>query len=118
MDINDKKVTSDTVTGTPVTSGPSSGTSNFSAASTHGTVINLDKSKSFTKIVQEIDDGTEALLITYDKDKGQIDVYHNGEKINTSVFDSQLNGLSSFYELVKNVLDKCRKWSTAWMPSN
>ena len=118
MDINDKKVTSDTVTGKPVASGPSSTTSNFSAASTHGTVINLDKSKSFTKIVQEIDDGTEALLITYDKDKGQIDVYHNGEKINTSVFVSQLNGLSSFYELVKNVLDKCRKWSTAWMPSN
>jgi len=118
MDINDKKVTSDTVTGKPVTSGPSSTTSNFSAASTHGTVINLDKKKSYSKIVQEIEDGTEALLITYDKDKGQIDVYHNGEKVNTSVFDSQLNGLASFYEIVKNVLDKCKKWSTAWMPSN
>ena len=68
--------------------------------------------------MQEIEDGTEALLITYDKDKGQIDVYHNGEKVNTSVFDSQLNGLASFYEIVKNVLDKCKKWSTAWMPSN
>ena len=64
MDIDDKKVTSDTVTATP-----------------HGTVINLDKKKSYSKIVQEIEDGTEALLIPNDKDKGQIDVYHNGEKV-------------------------------------
>jgi len=93
---DDKKVTSHSVTAK-------------TKLTPQGTVINLDKKKTEPDIVQEIEDGTEALLVTYDKDTAQIDVYHNGLYINSVKCDSHINGLVSFYEIVKDVLDKCRK---------
>tara|TARA_R100001591_G_scaffold89229_1_gene95285 strand:+ start:771 stop:1082 length:312 start_codon:yes stop_codon:yes gene_type:complete len=66
-------------------------------------------------IVQILEEGTDAILITYEKKKSQITLYYNGNEIDKAVFAKKLKAETGFYALFDYVQDKFRSWSDAWV---
>ena len=68
-----------------------------------------------TDVIQTIGAETEAVLITYDKEKGEIKLFHNSVELDKAVFAKSFRANVSFYALFDTILDKFQDWRTAWM---
>ena len=66
-------------------------------------------------IVQTLGAETDAILITYERDKKQITLFHNGVEIDKAVFAKALKAETGFYALFDYVQDKFKSWSDAWV---
>ena len=86
---------------------------NFDAATTNVKEVNFKNDP--TNIIQTIGADTEAVLITFDKNRGEIKLYHNGVELDKAVFAKQFRANVSFYSLFDIILDKFEDWRTAWM---
>jgi|TARA_R100001086_G_scaffold232187_1_gene153300 predicted FMN-binding regulatory protein PaiB len=86
---------------------------------THPTVSSgstvVDFKKNPDDIVQTLGADTDAILITYERDKGELKLYHNGIEIDKAVFAKQLKAETGFYALFDYLQDKFKSWRTAWM---
>ena len=85
----------------------------FDAASTNIKEVNFKNDP--TDIIQTIGAETEAVLITYDREKSEIKLFHNGVELDKAVFAKQFRANVSFYALFDTILDKFQDWRTAWM---
>ena len=124
MDDNDKKrSTLETVidnlsTLKPGPSTASSGTSDDLPPGTFAAGSNIrevDFKRSPDDIVQTLGADVDAILITYERDKGEIKLYHNGIEIDKAVFAKQLKAETGFYALFDYVQDKFKSWRDAWV---
>ena len=84
----------------------------FDAASTNIKKVDFKNPKD---IIQTIGAETEAVLITFDKDRGEIKLFHNGVELDKAVFAKTLRANVSFYGLFDIILDKFEDWRTTWM---
>jgi len=66
-------------------------------------------------IVQTLGADTDAILITYERDKGEIKLYHNGIEIDKAVFAKVLKAETSYYALFDFVQEKFKSWRDAWV---
>jgi len=73
------------------------------------------KSGTTGDIVQTLGAETDAILITYERDKGELKLYHNGIEIDNAVFARVLKAETSYYGLFDFIQDKFKSWRTAWM---
>ena len=73
------------------------------------------KSGTSGDITQTLGAETDAILITYERDKGELKLYHNGIEIDNAVFARVLKAETSYYGLVDFIQDKFKSWRTAWM---
>jgi len=86
---------------------------NLDAATTNVKEVNFKNDP--TDIIQTIGADTEAVLIIFDKNKNEIQLYHNGVELDKAVFAKQFRANVSFYSLFDIILDKFEDWRTAWM---
>ena len=84
---------------------------------THPTsnIREVDFKKNSDDIVQTLGAETDAILITYERDRGELKLYHNGVEIDKAGFAKKLKAETSFYALFDYVQDKFKSWRTAWM---
>mgnify|MGYP003137543418 FL=1 len=84
---------------------------------THPTsnIREVDFKKGSDDIVQTLGAETEAILITYERDRGELKLYHNGVEIDKAVFAKKLKAETSFYALFDYVQDKFKSWRDAWV---
>jgi hypothetical protein len=75
----------------------------------------VDFKKGSDDIVQTLGAETEAILITYERDRGELKLYHNGVEIDKAVFAKKLKAETSFYALFDYVQDKFKSWRDAWV---
>lgn len=75
----------------------------------------VDFKKNPDDIVQTLGADTDAILITYERDKGELKLYHNGIEIEKAVFAKQLKARTGFYALFDYIQDKFKSWKNAWM---
>jgi predicted FMN-binding regulatory protein PaiB len=75
----------------------------------------VDFKKNPDDIVQTLGADTEAILITYEKDKGELKLYHNGIEIDKAVFAKQLKAQTGFFALFDFVQEKFKSWRDAWV---
>tara|TARA_R110000803_G_scaffold30792_1_gene69133 strand:+ start:251 stop:577 length:327 start_codon:yes stop_codon:yes gene_type:complete len=68
-----------------------------------------------TDIIQTVGAEVEAVLITFDRDKGEIKLFHNGVELDKAVFAKKFRANVSFYSLFDTILEKFEDWKTAWM---
>ncbi len=123
MDDNDKKrSTLETVidnlsTLNPGPSTASSGTPDVAPGSfpTGSNIREVDFKRNPDDIVQTLGADVDAILITYERDKGEIKLYHNGIEIDKAVFAKQLKAETGFYALFDYVQDKFKSWRDAWV---
>tara|TARA_R100001163_G_C5032718_1_gene172509 strand:- start:473 stop:772 length:300 start_codon:yes stop_codon:yes gene_type:complete len=73
------------------------------------------KSGTGGDIVQTLGAETDAILITYERDKGELKLYHNGVEIDKAVFARVVKAETGFYALFDYLQDKFKSWRTAWM---
>ena len=66
-------------------------------------------------IVQTLGADTDAILITYERDKGELKLYHNGIEIDKAVFAKVLKAETSYYALFDFVQEKFKSWRDAWV---
>ncbi len=66
-------------------------------------------------IVQTLGADTDAILITFEKVKGELKLYHNGIEIDKAVFAKTLKAETSFYALFDFVQEKFKSWRDAWV---
>ena len=85
------------------------------AFATASNIREVDFKKGSDDIVQTLGAETEAILITYERDRGELKLYHNGVEIDKAVFAKKLKAETSFYALFDYVQDKFKSWRTAWM---
>jgi|TARA_R100001126_G_scaffold54571_1_gene30884 predicted FMN-binding regulatory protein PaiB len=86
---------------------------NLSDAATN--IREVDFKKHPNDIVQTIGEETEAILITYEKDKGELKLYHNGNEIDKAVFAKKLKAETGFYAMFDYLQEKFKSWTNAWM---
>jgi hypothetical protein len=84
---------------------------------THPTsnIREVDFKKNSDDIVQTLGAETDAILITYERDRGELKLYHNGVEIDKAVFAKKLKAETSFYALFDYVQDKFKSWRDAWV---
>ena len=75
----------------------------------------VDFKKDHDDVVQTIGADTEAILITYERDKGEMKLFHNGEEIDKAVFAKKLRAETGFFAIFDYIQDKFKSWRTAWM---
>jgi|TARA_E500000318_G_scaffold89120_3_gene86619 hypothetical protein len=73
------------------------------------------KSGTSGDIIKTIGPETEAVLITYERDKGELKLYHNGLEVDKAVFARVVKAETGFYSLLDFIQDKFKSWRTAWM---
>jgi len=73
------------------------------------------KSGTSGDITQTLGAETDAILITYERDKGELKLFHNGIEIDNAVFARVLKAETSYYGLFDFIQDKFKSWRTAWM---
>ena len=66
-------------------------------------------------IVQTLGADTDAILITYERDKGELKLYHNGIEVDKAVFARQIKAETGFYALFDYIQDKFKSWRDAWV---
>ena len=66
-------------------------------------------------IVQTLGADTDAILITYERDKGELKLYHNGIEVDTAGFATQIKAETGFYALFDYIQDKFKSWRDAWV---
>jgi hypothetical protein len=66
-------------------------------------------------IVQTLGADTDAILITYERDKGELKLYHNGVEIDKAVFAKVLKAETSYYALFDYIQEKFKSWRDAWV---
>jgi len=84
---------------------------------THPTsnIREVDFKKNSDDIVQTLGAETDAILITYERDRGELKLYHNGIEIDKAVFAKKLKAETGFYAMFDYIQDKFKSWRTAWM---
>ena len=84
---------------------------------THPTtnIREVDFKKNPGDIVQTLGEDTDAILITFERDKGEIKLYHNGIEIDKAVFAQKLRAETGFFAIFDYIQDKFKSWRTAWM---
>jgi hypothetical protein len=84
---------------------------------THPTsnIREVDFKKNSDDIVQTLGAETDAILITYERDRGELKLYHNGVEIDKAVFAKKLKAETGFYAMFDYIQDKFKSWRTAWM---
>ena len=75
----------------------------------------VDFKKNPDDIVQTLGADTDAILITFERDKGELKLYHNGIEIDKAVFAKILKAETGFFALFDYIQDKFKSWKTAWM---
>ena len=75
----------------------------------------VDFKKNPDDIVQTLGADTDAILITYERDRGEIKLYHNGVEIDKAVFAKPLKAETGFYALFDYVQDKFKSWRDSWV---
>ena len=75
----------------------------------------VDFKKNPDDIVQTLGAETEAILITYERDRGELKLYHNGVEIDKAVFAKVLKAETSYYALFDYVQEKFKSWRDAWV---
>lgn len=75
----------------------------------------VDFKKNPNDIVQTLGADTDAILITFERDKGELKLYHNGIEIDKAVFAKILKAETGFFALFDYIQDKFKSWKTAWM---
>ena len=66
-------------------------------------------------IVQTLGADTDAILITYERNAGELKLYHNGVEIDKAVFAKVLKAETSYYALFDYVQEKFKSWRDAWV---
>jgi hypothetical protein len=66
-------------------------------------------------IVQTLGADTDAILITFERDKGELKLYHNGVEIDKAVFARVLKAETSYYAVFDFIQDKFKSWRDAWV---
>jgi hypothetical protein len=66
-------------------------------------------------IVQTLGADTDAILITYEKDKGELKLFHNGVEVDKAVFARQIKAETGFYALFDFIQDKFKSWRDSWV---
>ena len=56
---------------------------------------------------------TDAILITFERDKGELKLYHNGIEIDKSCFAKTFKSKTGFYALFDYVQTKFKSWRDA-----
>ena len=85
------------------------------AFATASNIREVDFKKGSDDIVQTLGAETEAILITYERDRGELKLYHNGIEIDKAVFAKKLKAETGFYAMFDYIQDKFKSWRTAWM---
>jgi|TARA_R100001509_G_scaffold121739_1_gene75681 hypothetical protein len=75
----------------------------------------VDFKKGSDDIVQTLGAETEAILITYERDKGELKLFHNGVEIDKAVFAKIIRAETGFYSLFDYVQTKFKSWRDAWV---
>jgi|TARA_Y100000114_G_C11502760_1_gene205254 hypothetical protein len=75
----------------------------------------VDFKKNPNDIVQTLGADTDAILVTYERDKGELKLFHNGIEIDKAVFAKVLKAETGFFALFDYIQDKFKSWKTAWM---
>ena len=75
----------------------------------------VDFKKNPNDIVQTLGADTDAILVTYGRDKGELKLFHNGIEIDKAVFAKVLKAETGFFALFDYIQDKFKSWKTAWM---
>ena len=84
---------------------------------THPTsnIREVDFKKNSDDIVQTLGAETDAILITYERDRGELKLYHNGIEIDKAVFAKKLKAETGFYAMFDYIQDKFKSWRDAWV---
>ena len=84
---------------------------------THPTsnIREVDFKKNSDDIVQTLGAETDAILITYERDRGELKLYHNGVEIDKAVFAKKLKAETGFYAMFDYIQDKFKSWRDAWV---
>ncbi len=84
---------------------------------THPTTTNIREVdfKRPDDIVQTLGADTDAILITFERDKGELKLYHNGVEIDKAVFARVLKAETSYYAVFDFIQDKFKSWRDAWV---
>ena len=96
----------------------SSGTSKeipAGAFETGSNIREVDFKKGSDDIVQTLGAETDAILITYERDRGELKLYHNGIEIDKAVFAKKLKAETGFYAMFDYIQDKFKSWRDAWV---
>ena len=84
---------------------------------THPTsnIREVDFEKNSDDIVQTLGAETDAILITYERHRGELKLYHNGVEIDKAVFAKKLRAETGYYSLFDYIQDKFKSWRDAWV---
>ena len=84
---------------------------------THPTtnIREVDFKKNPNDIVQTLGADTDAILITFERDKGELKLYHNGIEIDKAVFAKTFKAKTGFYSLFDYIQDRFKSWRDAWV---
>ena len=85
------------------------------AFATASNIREVDFKKGSDDIVQTLGAETEAILITYERDRGELKLYHNGVEIDKAVFANTLKAETGFFSLFDHILNKFKKWRDSWV---
>jgi predicted FMN-binding regulatory protein PaiB len=66
-------------------------------------------------IIQTLGADTDAILITFERDKGELKLYHNGVEIDKAVFARVLKAETSYYAVFDFIQDKFKSWRDEWV---
>ena len=86
---------------------------NLTQATTNIREVNFKNSPN--DIVQTLGADTDAILITFERDKGELKLFHNGIEIDKAVFAKKLKAETGFYALFDFIQDKFKSWRDAWV---
>tara|TARA_R100001591_G_scaffold114442_3_gene128792 strand:+ start:307 stop:666 length:360 start_codon:yes stop_codon:yes gene_type:complete len=118
MEDNDKKPSTLEKVIENLTQPVSSGTSKDvppGAFATGSNIREVDFKNKSNDIVQTLGADTDAILITYERDKGELKLYHNGVEIDKAVFAKTLKAETSFFAMFDYVQEKFKSWRDAWV---
>tara|TARA_R100001086_G_scaffold149441_1_gene79376 strand:- start:1207 stop:1518 length:312 start_codon:yes stop_codon:yes gene_type:complete len=84
---------------------------------THPTtnIREVDFKRGPDDIVQTLGADTDAILITFERDKGELKLYHNGIEIDKAVFAKTFKAKTGFYSLFDYIQDRFKSWRDAWV---
>ena len=84
---------------------------------THPTtnIREVDFKRGPDDIVQTLGADTDAILITFERDKGELKLYHNGIEIDKAVFAKTFRAKTGFYSLFDYIQDRFKSWRDAWV---
>ena len=83
--------------------------------STSPNIREVDFKRGPDDIVQTLGADTDAILITFERDKGELKLYHNGIEIDKAVFAKTFRAKTGFYSLFDYIQDRFKSWRDAWV---